>query len=138
GALVRAVEKVDVALDEMNPQSEFLKNLADSPDPGIPYTIIVGNTSIIPSALQTQDGTEPSRFARLWEKLKPKNWLHPLTGLAFWGEPNDIAVSIASSQNVPLNRSPQPVLIDPVACDHITYFSTEAGLQALAKALAAI
>jgi hypothetical protein len=37
---------------------------------------------------------------------------------------------------VPDNRQPAPVEVE-VACDHVSYFSTEAGLRALAEALTA-
>jgi len=135
GALVGGIETIDITLDEMKPGSQFLQTLTGSPDPGIPYTIIVGNTSIIAAALKSEDGKEQSRLARLWAKLTAKNWLYDATGLAFFGATNDIAVSVASSQTVPDARSPQPKKVDPVACDHLTYFSTAAGLQALADAL---
>jgi pimeloyl-ACP methyl ester carboxylesterase len=127
GGLVNAIEKIDVTLDQMNPQSEFLKTLAASPDPGVKYTVIAGNTSLI-----AQPEAEPhGRLARLLNRLKPRRALHEATALAFFGQPNDIAVSVTSIKNLPAGRSPEPKMIE-VACDHITYFSTEAGLRALA------
>ena len=127
GGLVNAIEKIDVTLDQMNPQSEFLKTLAASPDPGVKYTVIAGNTSLI-----APPETEPhGRLARLLNRIKPRRALHEATALAFFGQPNDIAVSVTSIKNLPAGRSPEPKMIE-VACDHITYFSTEAGLRALA------
>ena len=55
--------------------------------------------------------------------------------LVFSGEPNDIAVSLSSIKSVSQERSPQPKILPHVACDHITYFTTEAGLEALVNAV---
>lgn len=134
GLLVAALEKVDVSLDEMKPGSDFLKKLAASPDPGIPYTIIAGNTSIVPAALKPEPGKATSVFDRLWARVKPKQWLHTVTAPVFFGQPNDIAATVASIESVPAGR---PAVAPPVevACDHITYFSTVAGLEALGNAL---
>ena len=64
-----------------------------------------------------------------------KGGVEQLGALAFFGEPNDIAVSVSSSQSVPAGRIPSPRRYHEVACDHISYFNTEAGLGALADAL---
>ena len=58
-----------------------------------------------------------------------------IDGLVFGGEPNDIAVSLASIQSVSRDRTPQPKILPNVACDHGSYFTTEAGLKALVEAL---
>src|SRR5262249_17942240 len=50
--LVEVLERIDVSLDQMKPGSTLLQALATNPDPSIPYTIIAGNTNIIPAALQ--------------------------------------------------------------------------------------
>lgn len=133
GTLVGAIESIDTTLDQMMPGSDFLKSLQASADPGIPYTIIVGNTSLRPDALQPE-GAQPSRFARLFSKIAPQRLLHSATGLAFFGQPNDIAVSVASSTNIPAGRTPEPQ-VHQVACDHITYFTTAASLNVLAQTL---
>ncbi len=132
GALVSVLEAVDVSLDQMKPGSGLLKNLASSPDPHVPYTLIAGQTSIIPAALE---GGEAGLLARLWSKLNPQRRLYDAAGLAFFGRPNDIAASVESIYAVPANRDPQPVHHPPVACDHLTYFSSEVGLTALTHGL---
>ena len=131
GDLVRGLEAIDVSLDQMNPKSDFLKKLAENPDPGIPYAIISGNTSLIALPEEEQE----SRFQRLLSRLAPQRLLHGTTALAFFGQPNDIAVSVSSIKSVPAGRRPPPSLEPEVACDHITYFNTEAGLRALAEVL---
>jgi hypothetical protein len=68
------------------------------------------------------------------QRLLSQNLWHKLAGLAFFDKPNDIAVSVESIGFVPTDRSPQPYIRE-VACDHLTYFTTEVGLRALAEAL---
>jgi len=135
GSLVSATESIDVSLDEMNPKSEFLAALAGSADPGVPYSVLAGNTSVIAAAKQNDPGQSQSRLARLWGKIKKTNWVHAGADLAFFNQPNDIAVSVTSIRNVPDSRTPKPVKVE-VPCDHVSYFSTQGGLQALADALA--
>lgn len=134
GTLLGAIETIDQTLDQMMPGSDFLKSLQASADPGIPYTIIAGNTSLRREVLEP--GQEQGRLQRLLSKLAPQQLLHSTTGLAFFGQPNDIAVSVQSIGAVPRDRTPAPE-VHEVSCDHITYFSTAAGLNALAHALAA-
>ncbi len=122
------VENIDNALDQMQPDSEFIKAIALNPDPKIPYTIIAGDRST--QILQSQN-----RFKRLMKKLFTPAINKVIDGLVFGGEPNDIAVSLASIKSVSQERSPQPKILPTVACDHTTYFTTEAGLKALVEAL---
>jgi hypothetical protein len=130
GGLVSAVEKVDVALDQMHPSSKFLKELHASVDPKIPYTIIAGNTSLIAQANAEKEKARRS----LLDQLKSLNLLHLVTAPAFFGEPNDIAVSVANIRHQPNGRAPAATVRE-VTCDHLTYFRTEAGLQGLADLL---
>jgi pimeloyl-ACP methyl ester carboxylesterase len=133
GTLVSAIETIDVSLDQMKPGSDFLKNLASSPDPGVPYTIIAGQTSIIQVAAE---GGENSLLAKLWRKIKPQSWMYDMADMAFFQTPNDIAASVDSIYAVPANRNPAPLFLPPVACDHLSYFNTNAGLTALTEILA--
>ena len=140
GTLMRAVtwagkavasqeSTVEVALRQMNPQSDFLKTLAASPDPHVPYSLIAGDTSIIPSALDATGGI--SRFNRLLDHLAPNALLHRTTALAFFGLPNDIAVSVQAIEGIPHPRALSPA-VHEVPCDHVTYFSNEQALRYLA------
>ena len=47
---------------------------------------------------------------------------------------NDIAVSVKSMLSLPADREPSAE-VQEIACDHVSYFTTEAGLRALATAL---
>ncbi|MCC5664738.1 caspase family protein [Nostoc sp. CHAB 5784] len=133
--LMGILEKnIRVALAELNPNSDFLKSLAASEDPGIPYSIIAGNTSIIPAALEQQLEKKSSVLERLQRSLFNK-----VVNLPFFGVPNDIAVTVDSIENIPKGRSLAP-FVQQVACDHLSYFSIElpeVGLDALITAIVA-
>ncbi|WP_375514188.1 caspase family protein [uncultured Nostoc sp.] len=130
--LMGTLEKnIRVALAQMNPTSEFTKSLAESDDPGIPYSIIAGNTSIIPAALE-QEAERASIIERLQQRLFKK-----VVELPFFGTPNDIAVKVDSITSIPRGRS-HPPNIQEVACDHLSYFGVElttVGLEALVAAI---
>lgn len=130
GYLVSVVEKIDVALDQMQPGSTFLQNLYQSRDPGIPYTVIAGNTSLI-SPLNTERKTV---IENLIARLKSLNLLHLATSPLFFGKDNDIAVSVENILHLPQGRVPLAKTRE-VPCEHLTYFSTEAGLKTLAELL---
>ncbi len=115
-----------VSLQEMIPGSETLTKLGKSPDPGVPYTILTGNTS----AIQAEAGPDGA-VSRLLGRLLGTNPLYAVANPFFHEDPNDIAVSIKSMTAVP-GHPPTAVT---VACDHITYFSSKAGLAELSKAL---
>lgn len=131
--LMGTLEKnIRVALTQMNPSSDFIKSLAASDDPGIPYSIITGNTSIIPAALEQQAFLKSSVLERLQQSLFKK-----VVGLPFFGVPNDIAVTVDSIKSIPKGRKRSPFLQE-VPCDHMSYFgteSTEVGLEALVAVL---
>ncbi|MEH2009351.1 esterase/lipase family protein [Nostoc sp.] len=133
--LIGIFEKnIRVALAELNSNSDFLKSLAASEDPDIPYSIIAGNTSIIPAALEQQLEKKSSVLERLQRSLFNK-----VVNLPFFGIPNDIAVTVDSIENIPKGRSLAP-FVQQVACDHLSYFSielTEVGLDALITAIIA-
>ncbi len=123
------IEENDKSLDQMRPDSEFIKAIAQKSDPQVPYTIIAGDRSIAVSQQQE------NRLRRLMSKLFTPAINKVIDGLIFGREPNDIAVSLASIKSVSSDRSPQPIVLPNVACDHMTYFTTEAGLNALVDAL---
>lgn len=122
-----AFEKVDVTLDQLKPGSDVFKALAVSPDPHIPYTLIAGNTS----AIQTAAAIDDSKLDRMMKSLG-----YDLFSLGFYKRPNDIAIAVDSVFAVPAGRTPAPKHIE-IACDHISYFSSEVGLSALKENLAA-
>jgi pimeloyl-ACP methyl ester carboxylesterase len=125
GSLLAALETIDVSLDQMKPNSDFLKSLAASDAPGIPYSIVAGNTSIIQPSSQEQ----ANKLKTLLGKVSKAAMEFP-----FLGYPNDIAVLVNSIKSVPEGRMPQPV-IQEVACNHLVYFANAAGLKGLSDAV---
>jgi hypothetical protein len=50
--------------------------------------------------------------------------------MAFFGLPNDIAVSVEAIGKLPASIQ-QSTLVREVACDHLTYFNSDAGMKAV-------
>ncbi|GAB1542209.1 hypothetical protein NUACC21_48830 [Scytonema sp. NUACC21] len=129
--LLKLLESNDFSLEQMQPDSPFLKAIATNPDPQVPYTIVVGNRSLM-SAI-SDDTSNP--ISRLMQKLFGKA-VDTVVDLAFFKQPNDIAVTLTSITSVSSDRKPQPKILQPyIACDHLTYFTHPAGLAALSEAL---
>ena len=126
GLLLGGIETIDVNLDQMKPGSPFLQELQQGQDPGVPYTILAGNTSLIP----LPDPATEGRLKRLLQRLSRQAVDFP-----FLEQPNDIAASVWSMKNVPAGRSPA-VQIEEVACNHLVYFTDPAGLSALSSCTA--
>jgi len=121
--LLAAIEEIDITLDQMQPGSNFIKSLAASPDPGIPYSMIAGDNSIASANRDNEN------LQQIMQKLGIK-----LINLAFFNQPNDNAVSVNSITSVKSNRVPQPQIYK-TGSDHMSYFSDAEGLSAIAKAL---
>jgi pimeloyl-ACP methyl ester carboxylesterase len=132
--LVAFLEASDNALDQMNPQSPFISSIANNPDPNVQYTIIAGDRSIRQEALETDPGKQSSQIQRLLRKLFSPS-IDTLVNIVFLNQPNDIAVTLESIKSVSTNCTPQPIILPDSACDHLTYFTSESGLSALAQAL---
>ena len=120
--VLNRVETIDVSLDQMLPSSDFLSELASSSDPGVPYTIVAGNTSLI----------SHDENADLKQRLVKK--LGKAVEMPFVGKPNDIAVLVDSIVSIPVGRKPKPKII-PAACNHLVYFTDPVGLEALKDAV---
>ena len=131
GWILKGIERIDNALDEMSPGSPFLAALAASPDPHVPYTIIAGNTSLVASALR---GGEDAPLSRILRKMAPRGLLRDALTAALFSEANDLAVAVASIGRVEGTRQPAP-LVQETACDHVTYFSADVALRAVRTAL---
>lgn len=111
-------------LKEMQPKSSFIESLYSSEPPGIPYTIIPGNTSLI----QPKDLASQAKIQKLLQQIGTFVIEAPFMGMS-----NDIAVTVNSITHLP-KWSPAPTII-PTACDHLTYFSNPNGLAALGNAV---
>ncbi len=125
--LLEILENNDLSLEQLHPDSEFMKAIAFTGDPHVPYTIIAGDKSLIAGVSDEKS----SQLHRLMQKLFGK-----AIDLAFFKQPNDLAVSLASITSVSSDRTPPPRILEPyVACDHVTYFTLPSGLAALSEAL---
>lgn len=133
--LLELLEANDNSFDQMQPESEFIRKLAENPDPNVAYTLIAGNRSINLEALQIQPNNQSSKLQRLMKKLFGEA-VDKVVNFVFFEQPNDIAVSLNSIKSISLERVPQPKILQPdAACDHLTYFTNSAGLEALVKTL---
>lgn len=133
GTAVAGVEKVDVTLDEMKPDSTFYKLLNSSQDPGVPYAIIAGNTSKVADLVSSRQVAERNLWERLVERLASTETRNKILSLAFLGSPNDIAVSVESVRALPAYS--QLESLSEIACDHVSYFASEIGVEAIASKL---
>ncbi len=132
--LAKWMENPTVTLNEMLPKSKVLADLKESPDPGIPYVMLAGNTSIIPAAVAAPESGNASVFARLVSRLTSPDLMHKVANPFFLHQENDVAVSVLSMENIPSGRK-HPFNVRPVACDHLSYFRDPEGLKALAAVL---
>ncbi|WP_414584741.1 caspase family protein [Scytonema sp. PCC 10023] len=135
--LVELLESNDNSLEQMQPNCDFLQEIAKNPDPHVPYTIIAGDRSLTSTASQKDIEKQTILLQKLMQKLFGKA-VDSVINLVFFKQPNDIAVTLDSIKSVNYNRSPQPKILPDVACDHLSYFTHPAGLEAVAKALESI
>jgi len=121
-----------ITLQQMDPDGSFLKQLNDGADPGIRYTIVAGNTQLIPTKNE-QD--QKNLMKRMIARFKSRGHYDALDALLF-KEANDIAVATTSIYGIPgkENRTYPPVEIT-VGCDHISYFCDPEGLKGIGKAV---
>jgi len=123
GFAVSALERVDVALDDMKPGSEVLAKLASSSQPRVPYIAIAGDAPF------GQDG-DAGRAERILTKLASSTVLATL----FDEGPNDLAVSVKSATTFGAAWAERPPHVG-AHCNHLTYFASEPGLSAVEQAL---
>ena len=123
GFAVSALERVDVALDDMRPGSRVLAQLAKSAPPPVPYVAIAGDAPFGP------DGDAVSA-KRILGKLLSSTVLATL----FDEGPNDLAVSVKSATTFGSGWANRPPHLD-AHCNHLTYFASVPGLRAVDQAL---
>ncbi|MBD2385484.1 caspase family protein [Cylindrospermum sp. FACHB-282] len=129
--LLEFLEAKESSLEQMQPDSDFIKAIANNNDPSVPYTIIAGNKSLVRAAVEIQPDLQSSLIQRLVQKLLGK-----AVDLTVFQQPNDMAVTLASIKSLSNQRQPRPkILLPDAACDHFTYFTHQLGLTALAKAI---
>jgi len=123
--LEKLVGAMSVTLKEMHStKASFLEELKADNDPHCPYSIIAGSTALM---------DQQADMKKLLIALKTK--LRRVVEFPFGDNENDIAVAVKDIIDIPGDRSPAVYIPDPVACDHLSYFHREAGLQALSNAI---
>lgn len=118
-AVLGRSRKISPMLEQMNPQSDFIRELNAGDDPGVRYTILAGD-------IRAYDEEADGLVARLTAKIGKG----ALFDTIYKDAGHDIAVASASIQGVPDPRQPEPARCE-VACHHLNYFVSEAGLAAL-------
>jgi hypothetical protein len=127
GYLFGAVKVVDdlaeYNTDAMAPKSPFLNQLAQTPDPGIPYYALAGSITMIPDESDAKVG-------KILDKIgigDPQ--FTALKKYLFKGE-NDIFVGVDSVNNIPSGRK-AGVDSYKLPCNHFGFFVPDGGLKKL-------
>jgi pimeloyl-ACP methyl ester carboxylesterase len=122
--LGKAVETAMVTVKQQIPNSPFFQQLNESPDAGVPYRIIVGNTQLLLTPKKDVEGT----FSKIYQHFKSRKMF--AVSDTFFGEANDMVVPDASIGSAGLQKN---VKIEVIPAYHFNYFVPEAdGLKALA------
>jgi len=115
-----------VALTNMQSGSKYLARLNEYRPRTTPYSMVNGNTRfILPDPTDDEAWEAEVRFL---ERIFRRFNRNSLMDLAFFRAPNDIAVSVESQQTIPGEGKFDRV---EVACDHMSYFVSPAGVKGL-------
>jgi pimeloyl-ACP methyl ester carboxylesterase len=132
GLLAALAEAPLSTLSETAPGSTLLQDLAESPDPGIPYVLVAGHASVITGPAEPKSAGA-NRLTRLLGRLAQMTL--PAAGyLGIIDEPNDLAVTEKSMHSLSPGRI-APVEVVSVACDHLNYFEEPTVQEHLFNAL---
>ena len=132
GYLGKVKEDIEVTTKQLQPESDFLKLLNTNAKAPIPYTIIPGNSDLIPD----RDEREQKLVKRYLSRFKDK-YRDALENM-FFKEKSDDIVSMSSMQGVPEGASIAPRKLDAVGCDHFAYFKTDPGIELIGEVLFAL
>lgn len=130
--LGRFAGQLFTTLKQMDPDdSKFLKLLNDGTDPGVSYTIVAGNTQLIPAVVMEAQKTI---LKKVLERFRQNGAPYKILDSFLFKDPNDIAVTVDSIYGIPgsENWKTKPKQLE-VGCDHLSYFGHPDGLQTLAK-----
>ncbi len=124
--LGKALNKILVTVDQLNPKSDFIKELNMQPDTGIHYYIVAGNIDLI----KKEAHPETHSFYRNIISTLQNSGTHKAADWWF-KEANDLAVKVISAHFVGNQKN---VHSDDVPCDHFNFFSPQSeGVQIFAQ-----
>ncbi len=130
GAVKAADQFLEFNSEAMTPGSEFLKNLHNAPDPGIPYTAFAGSLTMIPDEGEKMVG-------KILDKIGIGDPQFSSLKKYIFGDENDIFVGVGSVNNIPAERK-FPIQFHKVPCNHFGFFVPDGGLPELQKAILSI
>ena len=107
------------ALEQMNPQSDFIRTLNESDDPNVPYTILAGDID------RYREASDPAVG-----RLIAKAGRGLLFDALFAQKANDIAVGVDSILTLGTRRTTAAARSN-VDCHHLNYFASQTGRDAL-------
>ena len=121
--LGKVVDTALVTVKQQVPNSPFFQQLNASPDSGVPYRIVVGNTKLLLTPEKDVEGT----FRKIYEHFKSRK-MYAVSD-TFFGEANDMVVPDASIGSAGGQKN---VRIEVIPSHHFSYFVPEAdGLKVL-------
>jgi len=126
----RLSNRLFTTLNQMGPDSDFLKALNSGEKNINNYNIIIGDTSLI-----NLDHTRNDHFLRKWELFKERGKYKALNILVFKDVHNDMAVKVESMRKV-YDRNATDDLTDKITIvpsDHISYFHNKESLEELKR-----
>jgi pimeloyl-ACP methyl ester carboxylesterase len=135
GSLMGLIENASVVPAEIRPGGRIIEALQSSHDPGIPYILLAGTASILPPPSESAAFAWESMIKRLITQIASEEVFFNLLNPSRPQQSNDLAVAMMRMDALPAGWK-HPCEVRPVDCDHLSYFTSEAGLHALAEALA--
>jgi triacylglycerol esterase/lipase EstA (alpha/beta hydrolase family) len=111
-------------LDEMDPDSDFLKelNASGKSDPGVPYYLIGGDTSQIEAAFPE----DASLIKKVFALLSTRGIYQGLDLAVFDKAPNDMAVKVERMKDLPWGSHDVAQILE---CDHVSYFNNPVSIR---------
>ncbi|MDJ1505161.1 caspase family protein [Xanthocytophaga agilis] len=120
----KAVRGTQNSLKQMHSDSPFYKALNNGTDPKIPYIVVAGNTQLISPKI---DDTA-TKLMKLFTIVRKRGAYLALDTLIF-KNPNDIAVTVRSIEQLDSSTWKKKPEIYYVACDHLNYFNNEEAMR---------
>jgi len=132
GGFMKLLDQIDNNLDQMAPDSDFLKILLASTQPDTNYSLIAGFTHEEHVSVDQND----SRLSRLFQYLSGHLKLKAYEQLTerLFKESNDIAASDSSMNSFNPDWQ-EAVSVAKVSCDHLSYFSDVEAINLIAGQL---